>query len=157
MKRIYQSKHYQELDTYVSVNGTKRLVQFRGGSLKPKVNGKFSTTDPALIAAMDKDAARPGASYKVILKEDDPAPAPVKEDPAPPAPPAPEPEDPETPPKDTTDENPKTLSAEDVKTFHQARKFLTENIEGLTNGMLPNMIAIKEMAAKHNIVFPNLP
>ena len=145
MKRIYQSKHYQELDTYVNVNGTKRLIQFRGGSLKPKVNGKFTTTDSALIAVMDKDATRPGASYKVIFKENDTAPVPSPEpEPAPKKDPEPE--------KDA-----KSITAEDVKTFHQARKFLIENIEGLTNGMLPNMIAIKETAAKHNITFPNLP
>lgn len=68
IRKTYRSLVYKELDTYVLVDGIKRLIQFRGGSLQPRINGIYVTEDPKVIKAMDTDSGN-GASFICIREE----------------------------------------------------------------------------------------
>lgn len=173
IRKTYQSIHFIELDTYIMMGGHKKLVQFRGGSLKPRINGRYSTDDPKEIEVLDKDAQRSGASFKCIHSEGTPDQVTVKkEQPSKPSVTAktePVASEQDTPKGDTNDsgefkdqgEEPagsvgyKTVP--EINTVQDARKYLADNVEGLTLSKLPNATAVKNAAAKNNIVFPNLP
>ena len=139
--KIYQSIDYQVLDTYVMAGGSRRLIEFRGGSLQPRINGKFSTSDPEIIAALDADIARGGASFKCIHSEDLPDGAKAKG-------------------KKESEEN--DFVPEDfnhvtgITTGQAARDFLLENVPGLSNTKLPNIATIKEVAKANKIFFVDL-
>jgi hypothetical protein len=141
-RKTYQLIHYQSLDTYVSVNGKKVLIQFRGGSLKPKINGKFTSTDPDVIAAMDKGMLAPGAAYRCIdtFTDDKPVSAPKNEE-----------------PQSTSEEGPEGFQkVEGITTIQMARDYLLKNIDGLVAAKLPNGNAIREQARIHKIEFTDL-
>jgi hypothetical protein len=157
IRKIYQSIHYIELDTYIMVDGHKKLIQFRGGSLKPRINGKYTTNDPKEIEVLDKDVQRPGTSFKCIHSEGTPDKV-AKTKPG-----TPEVSKTEAP-DELTDQDEDTQvgsvgykTIPEVKTVQDARKYLAANVEGLTLSKLPNATAVKNAAAKNNIVFPNLP
>ena len=171
IRKIYQSIHFIELDTYIMVGGHKKLVQFRGGSLKPRINGRYTTNDPKEIEVLDKDAQRPGASYKCIhtegtpdivtLKKEQPVKAKAEDNPAPATTDAAE-----AGAKDSEEfkDQGEDLAGSvgyktvpEINTVQDARKYLADNVEGLTLSKLPNATAVKNAAAKNNIVFPNLP
>jgi len=157
VRKVYQSIHYQVLDTYIEVNGKRMLIKFRGGSLKPRINGKFITTNPDIITVMDEDAERPGASFRCILSQNLPdshnETEKVQES-AFKVMPEPNIEEPEV---EKSKKSNGLRKVYEVKTIKDAREYLVGNVEGFTNSKLPNAIAIKNAAAKNNIVFPNLP
>ena len=148
-RKVYQLNHFQLLDTYILVNGKKKLILFRGGSLKPKINGKFATTDPAEIAVMDEGAKRPGAAYRCILSDTVPDDKPKK---------VPEQKvDKEPALVETTMASAGMKVVPEINSVKDARNYLVENVKGYTISKLPNMTAVKNAAAKNNILFPNLP
>lgn len=149
LRKTYQSIHYQILDTYIVVNGVKKPVLFRGGSLKPRINGKYTTTDPDEIAVLDADAKRPGAEYRCIQSVGI-ADQERSESQEPSFKVSPE-------PVDGTVITEGLASVEEVKTVKDAREYLLSHVVGMTVSKLPNTNAIKNAAAKNNILFPNLP
>ena len=159
IRKTYQSFHYTELDTYIMVGGHKKLIQFRDGSLKPRINGRYTTSNPQEIEALDKDAQRPGASFRCVHTEGAPDKVTKPKSETPEKQEVPDTRAPEE--FKDQDENPagsvgyKTVP--EIKTVQDARKYLADNVEGLTLSKLPNATAVKNAAAKNNIVFPNLP
>ena len=163
-RKTYQSIHYIELDTYIMVGGHRKLIQFRGGSLKPRINGRYTTSDPAEVEVLDKDAKRPGASFKCVYSEEIPertfnikevtaeASNEVKSEAT-----QPEPEEFKDQSEDISAQSMGVKSVPEINTVQEARKYLAANVEGLTLSKLPNATAVKSAAAKNNIVFPNLP
>ena len=174
IRKTYQSIHFIELDNYIMVSGIRKKIEFRGGSLKPRINGRYTTDDPKEIEVLDKDAQRPEASFKCIYSEGTPDQVTVKkEQPSKPSVTAktePVASEQDTPKGDTNDSGEFKDQGEDVQagsvgyktvpeinTVQDARKYLADNVEGLTLSKLPNATAVKNAAAKNNIVFPNLP
>jgi hypothetical protein len=154
-RKTYQSIHYIELDTYIMVGGHRKLIQFRGGSLKPRINGRYTTSDPAEVEVLDKDAKRPGASFKCVYSEEIPERTfniEVKSEAT-----QPEPEEFKDQSEDISAQSMGVKSVPEINTVQEARKYLAANVEGLTLSKLPNATAVKSAAAKNNIVFPNLP
>ena len=151
-RKTYQSIHYKDLDTYVSVNGVKTLIIFRGGTLKPKVNGKVSTDDPALIKAMDNDPGN-GTSFRCISIEGEAEPS-VRENPVIPSKAKEKKQEPED---DTQDRNPEITKVEGISTVQAARDYLLNNVPELTASKIPNGAAVKNVAAANNILFVDLP
>lgn len=145
-RKVYQSIHYQTLDTYAMVNGAETLIQFRGGTLQPQINGKYSTSNPSVIAAMDAGLVE-GAAYKCISVETTPD----------------EPELTSKPGfkadalnvKDSQDENGFT-EVPGITTIQAAKEYLVANVEGLTLSRLPNGNTIKSVAAANRIKFTDL-
>jgi len=146
-RKIYQSLHYKDLDTYVVVNGQKVLIQFRGGSLQPKVNGKFTTTDQDLVKAMDSDSGL-NTSFKCIYSEKiaEEKPRYTAEDEA-------TLDAPEEKPEETKNEFTKVPG---IKTIQAARTYIVENF-GIPASKMLNGVAVKEYAAEKKIVFVDLP
>lgn len=164
--KTYQSIHFIELDTYIMVGGNKKLIQFRGGSLKPRIMGRYTTKDPDEIVALDRATRRPGASFKCIATEGAPdvveSPRPGPKPPAPPPGPTKEQSELQGEAPDQDEREDLTEATEGLKlipevtTVKAAREYLANNIEGLTLSRLPNLAAVKNAAEKNNIAFPNL-
>jgi hypothetical protein len=154
IRKTYQSIHFITHDTYVDANGKKVQVLFRGGSLKPRINGKYSTSDPAIIAALDRGLNAKGATYRLISSEDDGIEEPVQEVKAevkaPKAPPA---DPPAAPPADVPEG---FIEVKDIATVQKARDYLVANFEGITAAKLPNGPAIKKFALENKIAFTDL-
>ncbi len=127
--KTYQAIGYQTYDMYVMLEGQRALISFRGGSLRPPINGTFQTTDPKLQSALAKDTAR-DLTFQEIGSFDDEA----KEDEA------------------TSD----VTKVDGIITVQRAREYLISNIEGMTQGSLPNRTAVLAIAAQHKIVFTDL-
>jgi hypothetical protein len=136
----YQCISFIQLDTYTNVKGHKRLVEFRGGTINPRINGKYQTSDPELIKSLDADIERAGvkASFKCIHEEvllsDDVS-------------------------KSTGDikEVPEITSVTKAKAWlleASANGIITK---GITPSMLPNRTSVLEIAAANNINFTDLP
>ncbi len=143
MRKIYQSNHFLQLETYEDVGGEKVLVKFSGGTLQPRVPGKYETSDPKLIKAMDETIERGGASYRCIYSEGARKTSSQKEE-----------KDPE-PPKGS-DEPPEVTKVEEVKTLQEAKNYLLEKVPGLSASKIPNSAAVLNAAKEHYIEFPNL-
>lgn len=164
IRKTYQSIHFIELDTYIMVSGHKKLIQFRGGSLKPRINGRYSTSDPAEIEVLDKDAKRPGASFKCVYQEETPdkvitKPQDQSEEILVKDKPAEKKQEPEEFKDQDDDVSAASIGIKtvpEIASVQDARKYLVANVEGLTLSKLPNITAVKNAAAKNNIVFPNL-
>ena len=162
-RKTYQSIHFIELDTYIMVNGHKKLIQFRGGSLKPRINGRYSTSDPAEIEVLDKDVKRAGASFKCVYQEEIPDKVITKPEQTGEASIKDKPVEKKQEPEEFKDQDDNVLpesigvkTVPDITAVQDARKYLVANVEGLTLSKLPNITAVKNAAAKNNIVFPNL-
>lgn len=157
-RKVYQSVHFQTLDTYVMVKGQKVLIQFTGGSLKPKINGTYSTSDPDVIAAMDKGIV-PDAAYKCISVDTTPDPPSAK-----PSEPAAKEDPPAKDLANVPDKDPEGAPPADgsfkevpgIATVQAAKDYLLANIEGLTQSRLPNGTAVKAVAAENKIHFTDL-
>lgn len=158
-RKIYQSLDYIDLDTYVNVNGQRTLIQFRGGSLKPRANGKYIATDPAIIKALDA-AGGLNKDFKCILIDDVPdqkkepvnqtvkaAPAPATEDPDPPEPTDKDEERPEKPPQSVTG----------ITNVQEAREWLLKNFPDVKASQLPNGKEVKKVALMYGVEFTDLP
>lgn len=158
IRKTYQAIRYQFLDINVMVGGKRTLIQFRGGTLRPKINGKYSTNDPAVIEALDK---RAGKSFRCIRTEGSPD---VKKDEvkskAPSATKAQEgnkESEVTVDPSDQTETGKSLKEVIEVTTMQEAREFLVSSVEGMSPGKLPNNQAIKNAAVKNGFSFPNLP
>jgi len=127
--KTYQALNYQTYDMYVDLKGKRVLASFRGGSLKPPVNGTFQTSDPDLQAALEKDTSN-GISFKEVSAFDD-----------------------EEPIIETDVEE--TVVPE-ITTVQAARDYLVSHIDGLTAASLPNKTAVLAIAEKNKFVFPDL-
>lgn len=139
-QKTYQSTQAVQLDTYVSINGKAVLIEFRGGTLDPRINGRFQTSNPDIIAALDADIARVGAgcSFKCIheelLLEDDPL---------------------------VEGLDPKEIPG--IKTVTAAKEWLVEAsatgliTKGITEGMLRNRTEVLRAAAENKVTFTELP
>ena len=138
MRKTYRSLVYKDLDTYVMVNGQKTLIQFRGGSLQPPINGIYVSDDPVVIEAMDKDRGN-GTSFICILSEGAV-------------------EAPKAEPKKATEEDPQEELQKvfGITNLQDAKNYLLKNIEGLTLSKMPNAASVKNVAAKNGIKFPEL-
>lgn len=142
-QKTYQSTNAVQLDTYVLVKGKKVLIEFRGGTLDPRWNGTYQTTDPEVIKQLDADIARVGAdkaSFKCIHEEtllnDEPV---------------------ETGEPVTTKEIP------DVKTVTAAKEWLLDASEagiikrGITSSVIKNRTDVLRIAAENGVTFIDLP
>jgi hypothetical protein len=139
-QKTYQSTQFIQLDTYVLINGQKRLVEFRGGSLDPKRNGIYSTSDPEVIEQMDAYLKRIGpekASYKCIheevLLEDEP----VK--------------------KSETREVPEVTTVTAAKQWLVDASEKGEIKEGITPNQIKNRTDVLRIAQENGINFIDLP
>lgn len=145
MKKTYISLSSRHLELYIMVNGKKRLVRFTGGSINPPMNGTYSTDDSETIKALDKDSAygKLFTCQYVIEQASDEKPqneAPEKE---------------ET--ENSTSEKPEKIKEiPGIKTLQEARDYLLKNIEGLTPSKIPNATAVKNLALKYGLKFPEL-
>lgn len=172
MRKTYQSLKYVDDSYCILVNGNKMFVRFNGGSLQPRVNGKFTTTDPDVMAAMESCKGF-NKEFKLVSAEDTtvkplkaapksssvppPANAPV-----PPPPPAPDP-DPDS--EDTGANGPDygeggsgNVEIEEVPsiTTVQAAKEYLINKKEVQVSKLPNKAAVLEHAAMNNVKFVDL-
>ena len=139
-QKTYQATQAVQLDTYVSVNGQKVLIEFRGGTLDPRINGRYQTSNPDIIAALDADIVRvgPACTFKCIheelLIEDDPL---------------------------SDDLTEKEIPG--VKTVTAAKTWLVEASEqgiikkGITAGMIKNRTDVLRIAAENKVTFTELP
>jgi len=127
--KTYQALHYQSYEMYVMFQGKRTLISFRGGSLRPPINGKFQTTDPVLQDILAKDSSN-GISFKEISSFDDEA--------------------------EPVIEKSDIKKAEGINTVQGARDYLLAKIDGLTQGSLPNKTAVMAIAEKYKIAFPDL-
>lgn len=160
-RKVYQATLYQYLDTYVEVNGQKTLIQFRGGTLQPRLNGKFATDDPNVIAALDADIKRLGAkaSFKCIHSEEIPDPkeenAPVKS--TAPQSAAPQVEPPAADDVPAGDNAAPIVEIPGITTVQAAKEFLLEKYpEDVKISHLPNKEAVLKVAAEKRIKFVDL-
>ena len=148
-RKTYRSIVYKDLDTYVLVNGNKILISFRGGSLQPPINGIFTTADPDLIAAMDKDRGN-GVSFRCVISEGEPdeqkqtgkQKAQKAEDKQP----------------EKTEDAPKDLKeVPGIATLQDARNYLLAlKIEGVTPSKVNTTAQVKKCAALNGINFTDL-
>lgn len=127
--KTYQAIGYQTMDMYVDVNGKRVLITFRGGSLQPKINGTFQTSDPDLQKVLEKDTAR-DILFQEIGSFDDEA-------------------------TDTTKTSEETI-VEGITTVQAAREWLLSNVPGVTQATLPNKTALLAFASQNKIVFKDL-
>lgn len=143
MRKVYQSVHFLQLETSTVVDGKRVAIKFSGESLQPRIHGKFDTSDPKLIAAMDADIKRAGskAAYKCVLSEGDAKTKDFENDDLVNDPPA---------------SNEDFTKAEEVKTLQEAKEYLVKNVEGMTASRIPNKQAVLNAAKENKIEFPNL-
>jgi len=127
--KTYQALNYQTYDMYVNLDGKSFLIPFRGGSLRPKINGTFQTSDPALQEVLQKDTSN-GVSFKEINSFDDEEPI-VKSD---------------------TD----IIEVPGITTVAAAKDYLLSHIDGLSAASLPNKTAVLAIAEQNNYVFTDL-
>jgi len=141
-RKVYQLKHFLQLETSTVVDGKKVAIKFSGESLFPRVPGRFEATDPKLIAAMDADMKRAGSNcaYKCISAEGDDKEKDLYDDQE----------------EGLTDEPSEFTKAEDVKTLQEAKEYLVKNVEGMTASRIPNKQAVLNAAKENKIEFPNL-
>lgn len=144
VRKTYQATQAMQLDTYCLVDGQKVAIEFRGGTIQPRINGKYITTDPKVIAQMDADIQRVGAnvaSYKCIHEE-------VIDEGW---------EEPQT-------GNPSNLLAvPNIQTVTAAREWLINASEtgvikkGITPSMIKNRQDVLKFATDNNVNFLDLP
>lgn len=142
-RKVYQLKHFLQLETSTVVDGKKVAIKFSGESLYPRIPGRFEATDPELIAAMDADMKRAGSScaYRCISAEGDDK---TKDF---------EPVEPEEgAPANATD----FIKVEEVKTLQEAKEYLVKYVGGMTASRIPNKQAVLNAAKENKIEFPNL-
>lgn len=141
-RKVYRSLVYKDLDTYIVIDGVKTLIQFRGGSLQPPINGIYVTQDPKVIKAMDSDRGN-GTSFICIASEGEEGPeedvkAEVKKE------------------KPQVFDQPQMKQVPGIFTIQDVKEYLLKNIDGLKPVQMPNAKSVENMAAKHGLVFPDL-
>lgn len=156
-RKVYQAVDYQYLDTYVMVNGQKTLIQFRGGTLSPKMNGKYSTDDPAVIAALDGDIKRSGsrASFTCIHTEELPDADGAKKPKVVPIPDSGAPAGDGNPPDG--DHKLPVTEIPGIETVQAAKEYLLDKFKDEVKiSHLTNKEAVIKVAAQKNIKFTDL-
>jgi hypothetical protein len=146
VQKTYQATSAIQLDTYCLVDGQKVAIEFRGGTITPRRNGIFQTSDPKLIAQLDADIARVGeevASYKCInittLEEGEPGNTGYM-------------------PDDLPEKN-----VPDISTVTAAREWLLSASEsgeirkGITPSMIKNRVDVLRIAGENKVNFTDLP
>jgi len=143
MRKVYQSVHFLQLETNIVVDGKRVAIKFSGESFQPRIPGKFDTSDPKLIAAMDADIKRAGskAAYRCVLSEGDSKAKSPENDNLVNEPPA---------------GNEDFTKAKEVNTLQEAKEYLIKNVEGITASRIPNKQAVINAARQNKIEFPNL-
>ena len=135
-----------------------RRIVFKG-NFRTKKKGQYSTSDPALIEAMDKHIARAGARSEFICLREKKIPD-SKVDPTPRVVQTSEGEM-----RFETDiDNPGAVKAVvvqkqrvgGVSTVQGAGKWLRDNVEGVTARDVANKDMVTRLAEKHHIVFVDL-
>ena len=179
MRKTYQSLKYVDDSYCIIVNGNKMFVRFNGGSLQPRVNGKFTTTDPDVMIAMESCKGF-NKEFRLVSADDAPVktfPAAVVVPPPPPPPPDPDPDpDPEVgnnippsypAPEDTGSNDPgpdygdgesgdqKIEEVPGITTVQAAKQYLINN-KGVQVSKLPNKAAVLEHAVLNNVKFIDL-
>ncbi len=141
MKKTYVSTRTISLNTSViDKNGKAHQIAFEHGTTTPFVRfGKFSTTDPIIQEALEKD----GGFNKLFALES------VEEDKKAPETPAQDPDKGDKTPEEGT-------SLEEITTVAQARDYLVGLNDGLSKTYLKNKEVVLEEAEKRGIKFPNL-
>lgn len=157
-RKVYESIHFHIRDLYVLVDGKPVLIQFRGGSMIPDIKGRFSTTDPKLIKAMDTDSAY-GKSFKCIHVEDYPDPVPSKENVLAGA----KTEGGNSPANESgnnTDGSPANegdfTKVEGIKTVQKAKEYLAAEPYNIPLSQLPNGTVVKAKAKELKLLFVDL-
>ncbi len=141
MKKTYVSTRTISLNTSViDKNGKAHQIAFEHGTTTPFVRyGKFSTTDPIIQEALEKD----GGFNRLFALES------VEETKKAPAAPAQG--------SDGGNKDPENNTAlEEITTVAQARDYLVGLNDGLTKTYLKNKEVVLEEAGKRGITFPNL-
>ena len=138
LRKVYQSLVYKTLDIYIVVNGKRKLIQFRGGSLEPRINGSYTTTDPDEIEVLDKDSAN-GICFKCSYSEGEPE---RKEEPK------------QEPEKTNTETKLKEISG--ISSLQDARNYLLANLTGLVPSKVNTTNMVKKVAADNGLVFTDL-
>lgn len=139
-QKTYQATQSIQLDTYVLINGKAFLVEFRGGTLDPRISGRFQTSDPDVIAALDADIARvgPSCTFKCIHEEV------LIED-------------------ETLTEGLEPKEIPGIKTVTATKSWLVEASEqgiikkGITAGAIKNRTDVLRIAAENKVTFTELP
>lgn len=144
VRKIYEAIEFKDLDTYEVVNGVRTPIQFRSSSPALEAKGKYVSSNPEIIKAMDASIARGKCAYKCILTEnfyndDEPLP---------------------DIPDGTKDSAEQTdgddiRQVPDIKTIQDARAYLNKEFE-IPLSKMPNGGAVKKAAAEHKVSFPDL-
>jgi hypothetical protein len=146
VRKIYEAIEFKELDTYEVVNGVRTPIRFSNSSPNLEAKGRFVTSDPELIKAMDASIARGKCAYKCILTEeffDDEEPLPDEIEIM----------------EKFTDQPGKPdeiTKVPGIKTLQDARTYLNKEMD-VPFSRMPNGKAIKNIAEELKIEFPDLP
>ncbi len=134
-------KTYQTFNGFTSYEATlidgdnTFTVSFEGGTTLPYQGGKFTTSNPTIQAAIERRKDFGKRIRLIHSTEVMPEPEPVvTHDPPPPQ---------------------EGHTVEGVTNFQGAKKWIADNIEGVTWAMMPNKKAVEAMMEKHRIVFPD--
>lgn len=138
LQNTYTALQFIQLDSYVMIDGVQVPIQFRGGSIENKLNGYLVTTDPKMIAALEKDGGY-GKSWiktnsEVLLTDE---PSEVKEV--------------------------EFLKVPGITSVQKAKEWIVEqsaegNIrKGITNSQIPNKTTLLALANELKLDFVDLP
>lgn len=141
--RIYRLLKDLNRLTYVNIKGKDVPIHFSGGVIYPRrINGSYSTSDPDIQKALENDH-RNGEIWKCISK------IPLFKKPEVETLEGETAEVPETPAK--------TRKVPEIKTVQDAKEYLASRLDGISKATLTNKAKVLEVAARYNIIFPNLP
>jgi len=127
--KTYQALKFQTYDMYTMVDGRRVLVAFRGGSLRPQINGTFQTSDPKLQEALKKDTSN-GITFREIGSFDDEA--------------------------TVVEQEFEETTVPGITTVQAARDYILSHIEGLSASSMPNKTIVMAVAQQNKYVFPDL-
>jgi hypothetical protein len=129
--KTYQSRVTPIFSTYITVKGVRRNIRFAGGKAYPKRSyGKFSTSDPDLIKALEESRGF-GKDWICISST----------------------EQPETP--ETTKEESGEKEITEPKTVREAKDYLNKHFE-IPYTQLQNRDAVMKVAGDLKIKFVNV-
>lgn len=144
--KVYQIKHtFLKYTATVSINKKSVECPFTGGVTGPIwTGGTFATDNQEIQTALE---ARPDFGNLIVLAHSSTTENENK---------SPESVIIEQIEKATKPaEEVEKVVIESVKNSQEAKKWLSDNIEGVTYAQMPNRDAVSDIAAAHNIEFPN--
>ena len=144
-RKVYQANAYKDLDIYVMYGGTtKKQILFRGGSLQPRINGKYITSDPKDIEAIEKHSMF-NVWFRCVQVDEIPEDENALLDDV-------KPQDQNT----EADQIPEGFTkVEGIKTLQAAKEYLVKEC-GMDSKKLPNGVAVKNAAKENKVVFVDL-